>query len=298
MRKVRWIICQAPAAALGSDGVVPQRQRRPERSTVRGPGGSAGGRSGTSRAVPAFARGRRGDQCGFCAVPVPAGLADRVSRRLAEAAPSGEQGAGSETGELRNACGARRATSAVTLPDWPAPLREPAERFSRRRLLVGFAALSAAAALLAAVWIQTHPPRHDTPDSVLEEAMDFFGKDNQPFGEFVSQVAPPAEYPMSPTSCGCKTFAGDMSRSFWAVRRWPTICPRSAAGPRSMWSRGTSPVCRRFRRMARLEYRRQVGRRLAGGKYALRPGRGRRCRDVLQLSRSIAWAADVIVGPC
>ena len=57
------------------------------------------------------------------------------------------------------------------------PLRfeKQAQRFSRRRLLFGFAALSAAAALLAAVWIQTHPSRHDTPNSVLEEAMDFFG---------------------------------------------------------------------------------------------------------------------------
>ena len=27
--------------------------------------------------------------------------------------------------------------------------------------------------------------------------MDFFGKDNQPFGPLVSEVAPPAEYPMS-----------------------------------------------------------------------------------------------------
>ena len=53
--------------------------------------------------------------------------------------------------------------------------------------MVGFAALSAAAVLLAAVWIQTHPSRHETPDTVLDEAMDFFGKDNQPFGELASR---------------------------------------------------------------------------------------------------------------
>ncbi len=70
-------------------------------------------------------------------------------------------------------------------------------RFSRRRLLIGFTALSAAAILFGLVWIETHPSRHDTPDTVLDEAMDFFGKDNQPFGPLVSQKAPPDEYPLS-----------------------------------------------------------------------------------------------------
>jgi hypothetical protein len=70
-------------------------------------------------------------------------------------------------------------------------------RFSRRRLLVGFSALAAAAALLAAVWFETHAPRHDTPNSVLEEALAFFSNDNQPAGPLASTVAPPAEFPLS-----------------------------------------------------------------------------------------------------
>jgi hypothetical protein len=108
----------------------------------------------------------------FVNLPIPAGLADRVSHRLAEAAP---------------------ATS-----DRPTPLRKASQRFSRRRLLAGFTALSAAVALLAAVWIQTHLARHEMSPPLLEEAMDFFGKDSQPLGELVSRVAPPAEYPLSP----------------------------------------------------------------------------------------------------
>ena len=126
----------------------------------------------------------------FVRVPVPTGLAERVLRRLAEAAP----GAVSRSLPETLSC---LETPAVATPDRPAPLQERTGRFSRRRLLVGFTAISAAAALLAAVWIQTHPARHDTPDSVRNEAMEFFDKDNQPFGPRVSQVAPPAEYPMS-----------------------------------------------------------------------------------------------------
>jgi len=122
-------------------------------------------------------------QAAFTDVPVPAGLADRVSRRLAEAA--------------RTSVPDRLAVSAATTVDSPAPLQGAAQRFSRHRLLVGFTALSTAAVLLAAVWIQTHRPRSETPDSVVVEAMEFFDKDNQPFGPFVAQVPPPAEYPMS-----------------------------------------------------------------------------------------------------
>jgi hypothetical protein len=132
-------------------------------------------------------------------VPVPVGLADQVSRRLAELAlptTSASQPADSDCLVASAVAVSAGTTPAVSTPDQPTPLREPTERFSRRRLLVGFTALSAAAALLAAVWIQTHPSRHETPDSVLDEAMEFFGKDDQPIGKPVS-VAPPAEYPMS-----------------------------------------------------------------------------------------------------
>jgi hypothetical protein len=139
----------------------------------------------------------------FASVAVPAGLAARVAARLAEAgsneqgARSREQGAGSKeqgaSGSVPEASDCL-ATPAVTTSDSPAPLRRATSRFSRRRLLAGFTALSAAAALLAVVWIQTHPSRHETPDSVLDEAMDFFDQDNRPSHEL---GAPPAEYPMS-----------------------------------------------------------------------------------------------------
>ena len=134
-------------------------------------------------------------QAAFVKVPVPAGLADRVSRRLAGEAGSRERGAGSS--EYEAGASDCLATPAVAASNRPTPLHKPTERFSRRRLLVGFTALSTAAALLAAVWIQTHRPRPETPSSVLDEAMDFFGKDNQPFGPLVVQTPPPVEYPLS-----------------------------------------------------------------------------------------------------
>jgi len=50
---------------------------------------------------------------------------------------------------------------------------------------------------LAAVWVQTHHSRNDTPTSVLRDGMEFFGTDDQhPIGALVSEVAPPVEYPI------------------------------------------------------------------------------------------------------
>ena len=142
----------------------------------------------------------------FAKVLVPVGLADRISRRLAEPvtiADSGSQLAASSPQAVSSspevpALAMPSVTApAVVVGDGSIPRREPTQRLSRRRLLVGFSGLAAAAALFAAVWIQTHLPRPETPNSVIEEAMDFFGKDNQPIGELVSRVPPPAAYPMS-----------------------------------------------------------------------------------------------------
>ena len=147
-------------------------------------------------------------------VPVPAGLANRVSQRVAEAAQGASEvaqrvvEAGQEQAEAApTAISDTLAVPAVTVPaisgpvttgpDSPTPLPEPAARFSRRRLLVGFTAISAATILFALVWNQTHLPRQETPDNVLDEAMEFFGNDNQPPGDRVLDVPPPAEYPMS-----------------------------------------------------------------------------------------------------
>lgn len=123
-------------------------------------------------------------------VPIPDGLADRVARSLAAANPTGAP-------MPPPLVVTPLAVSPATSPDSPAPLLDKSPRFSRRRLVIGFAALAAAAALLVAVWVQPHPARHDTPTSVLEEAMEYFGRDNQHQGELVSQKVPPAEYPLS-----------------------------------------------------------------------------------------------------
>ena len=141
-------------------------------------------------------------QAAFVNVHVPAGLADRVSRRLAEVEPAEVEPAELDPAGISGSLPASDFLADMTAPAAtasarPTPLHKPTERFSRRRLLVGFTARSTAAALLAAVWIQTHRPRPETPSSVLDEAMDFFGKDNQPFGPLVVQVPPPAEYRMS-----------------------------------------------------------------------------------------------------
>jgi hypothetical protein len=142
----------------------------------------------------------------FASVPVPAGLADRVSRCLAEAAggraePAQAAAAGSQPAADPSTAPAARPPAVpgldVTAAERPTLRRQSAARFSRRRLLVGFTALSAAVVLLAAVWIETHSPPSYTPDRVLAEAVDFFGNDNQPLGPLVSEKDPPAEYPMS-----------------------------------------------------------------------------------------------------
>ncbi len=155
----------------------------------------------------------------FAKVSVPAGLADRISRHLAELAAMADSGSQPAASVPLAATSSPEAPAVVvpamtvtpmavtpmavtpmtvtpiTMRDGPTPRRAPTQRLSRRRLLVGFGGLSAAAALFAAVWIQTHLRRPETPNSVLVKAVDFFGEDNHP-GEF-SPAAPPAEYPVS-----------------------------------------------------------------------------------------------------
>jgi hypothetical protein len=120
----------------------------------------------------------------FVNVPVPPGLGDRMTLRLADrlSRPIAETASEAE---------------ATAAPVPPAPLQKTSKRFSGRRLLIGMTALAAAAGLFTAVWIETHPPRVDTPTSVIDEAMDFFGRDNEPVGELVSHLPPPAGFPMS-----------------------------------------------------------------------------------------------------
>jgi hypothetical protein len=133
----------------------------------------------------------------FANVSVPAGLADRVSRRLAEALPTASSGSVAEASGFQPASDCVAAPT-VTPHDGPTPLGHPTGRFSRRRLLVGFTALATAVVLLVAVLVQIHRPRSQTATSVLRDAMEFFGTDIQAFGPKVSDVAPPVEFPMSP----------------------------------------------------------------------------------------------------
>ena len=143
-------------------------------------------------------------QAAFLAdVPVPAGLADRVLQRLAETAQDFTEPAEI----LAESVPATVADAAAELgtvepqavgPERPVPLRKPSAQYSRRRLLIGFIAISTAATLFAVVWIQTHRPRNETPFSVLDEAMAIFDKDStQSQGKLLSEEDPPPEYPMS-----------------------------------------------------------------------------------------------------
>jgi hypothetical protein len=135
----------------------------------------------------------------FARVPIPAGLADRIGCRLADfaQAPVVESTAAVAANSV-NAESVPIAEGPVpAAPNSPVPLTVPAARFSRRGLLIGIASLSAAAALFTAVWIQTHRPRQETRSSVLDEAMEFFNRDDKSQGQLVSQVQPPAEFRMS-----------------------------------------------------------------------------------------------------
>jgi hypothetical protein len=143
-----------------------------------------------------FERIQRADaaiKIAFARIAVPSGLADQVARHLTQAATVPAPVTPAEPGvSVENL-----VEAAVAAPDSPAPLPMRTARFSRRRLLIGFAALAAASVLLTAVWVQTRHSRHDSPSSVLEEAMNFFDEDNSLGGRLITETAPPTEFPLS-----------------------------------------------------------------------------------------------------
>jgi len=125
----------------------------------------------------------------FADVPVPPGLAERLSHRLAESTPADPI-----------------AIQVVAGPESPTPLRPDSavrrsKQFSGRRLAIASAAASLAAIVLApilvAVWMHAHRAPSITAGRAIDEAVDFFNRDNGPLGPLVSQVAPPADFPMS-----------------------------------------------------------------------------------------------------
>jgi hypothetical protein len=135
-------------------------------------------------------------------VPVPADLAARVLCGLAEATsmPSAEVGPFCRKGQLRPNLSPDSSSSSDSERVSPARQAGPTaslNRFSRRRLMVGFAAISASAALLAAVWLHTHQAPPITRDGAIAEAMQVFNQEPSPSGEFVSLVPPPVNYPIS-----------------------------------------------------------------------------------------------------
>ncbi len=138
-----------------------------------------------------FERLQRADtaiKAAFADVPVPADLAERVLRRL------GEEAASQAAKPIQCA--------AETVPNSPAPppsehVTPQPKRISRRRLIAGFAAVAAASAVAAAIWLHNHRDPALTPGQAIETAMDFFRQDNGPQGELASRVAPPADFPIS-----------------------------------------------------------------------------------------------------
>ena len=125
----------------------------------------------------------------FADVPVPADLAGRVLRRL------GVETAIQSAEPIQSA--AESAPDSSALPPFEHAMPQP-KRITRRRLMAGFAAVAASAAVAAAVWLHNHRSPALSPGQAIETAMDFFRQDNGPQGELASRVAPPGEFPISP----------------------------------------------------------------------------------------------------
>ena len=121
----------------------------------------------------------------FRDVPVPDGLADRITTRLAAARtaeiPLAEHQAGAET--------------AATEPI--AEAAKPRRRLLRRWLVAGVAGAAVAASLLVAFMLPEQQPQVLQPEVVWEGAKDFFETERDAGGQLVAESPPPAEYPTS-----------------------------------------------------------------------------------------------------
>ncbi|OHB68403.1 MAG: hypothetical protein A2V70_17175 [Planctomycetes bacterium RBG_13_63_9] len=124
----------------------------------------------------------------FCDVPIPEGLQQRLLDRLAAA--RAELAVSSEAEE----------TPAAEPPRPAARVADTPRRGSRRWMLATAGALSAAAALLVAVWIGLFDSEDYTEQAVLDEAIQFFSdeSDKPPEqGRLLEVQPPPSGYPMS-----------------------------------------------------------------------------------------------------
>ena len=149
---------------------------------------------------------------------------------------------------------------------------------SRRWLAVAAAALGTAAALLAAVWVESHRAAAYTPLAVLEQATEFFRNETPAAGVRPGDVRRRPPTRSVATCCGRRRFAGGPSGGCWAAREWRTTFPRQgAAGRRCTWFPRLCPGCPRNRPGSRGRARGAVWR---------RPGRTAAC------STSWWWTGD------
>ena len=200
-------------------------------------------------------------------VPVPADLAARVLHRLEEAAacPSIDYAAD----------GALLPNEGETLSPVPlqADVLTASRRVSRRRILTAFATLSASAAVAALIWFNVHQPPPMTHDDVLAKSMAFFSVDNDPPGKLVSEIAPPAEYPISRDLRQSASIRWRRVASFLGGEAVAYDLP--AIGGRATLYVVRPHGCRLAvlsARPARSGHRGQLGRRVAVGRAGLRIG--------------------------
>jgi len=134
----------------------------------------------------------------FRDVPVPEGLADRITARLA--AVRNGQGASGEgfpsVGHESAPPNGRAATTAV-----PGPIAQVARtrrRVLRRWLLAGAGGMAVAASLLVALIVARQQPPALERAEVLDGAIEFFDSDWDQVGQLAAESQPPRAYPAGP----------------------------------------------------------------------------------------------------
>ena len=119
----------------------------------------------------------------FRDVPVPDGLADRITARLAaDRGPGGALPEEHQTGE-------------TGVPGPIAQVLKPRKRLSRRRLLAATAGVAVAASVVVALVVGNGGQPVRQPEEVWQGARDFFERDWEEPSELVATSQPPAAYP-------------------------------------------------------------------------------------------------------
>jgi len=118
----------------------------------------------------------------FRDVPIPDGLAGRITDRLA-AVRNGQSASAEHRGSMKTA-----------VPGPMAHVVRPRRRVLRRWLLAGAVSVAAAASLMVAVMLESPEQVVANEGAVLAEALEFFENDNGQ-GELVRRVPPPDTHP-------------------------------------------------------------------------------------------------------